>query len=267
MIRHVDAANPPGDLPFEAAIFDLDGVVTQTATLHFAAWKQMFDEYLRFRTESHREPFHEFTYAHDYLTYVDGRPRYEGVNAFLKSRGISLPPGSPDEWPGTHTLCGLGNRKNALFNEAVESGGVRVFDSTVALIDELRRQGIKIGLATSSRNSAAILQKTGLAHLFATVVDGVVSEKLGLKGKPEPDIFITAAANLGVHRTRAIVVEDAVSGVQAGARGGFALVVGIARENNAPELRDHGADLVVTDLGETNVPEISREISAKCARS
>jgi len=244
----------------------MDGVITQTAAVHSMAWKRMFDEYLQIRAASRQEPFHEFTHD-DYLTYVDGRPRSQGVEAFLRSRGISLPLGSPADRPGTATLWGLGNRKNALFNEVIESEGVRLFDSTLVLIEELMRRGIKIGLATSSRNSAVVLQKTGTAHLFDAVVDGVVSARMGLRGKPEPDIFALAAANLGVPSARAVVVEDAVSGVQAGARGGFALVIGIARENNARELRDHGADLVVTDLGETTVDEISRRVRAKCAGS
>jgi beta-phosphoglucomutase family hydrolase len=256
-----EADGPQRD--FDAAIFDMDGVITKTAAVHSTAWKRMFNEYLKIRAASHHEPFKEFTHAYDYLTYVDGRPRYKGVEAFLNSRGINLPLGSPDDLPGTETICGLGNRKNVLFNQVLESEGVNLFDSTIALIEEMRQCGIKVGLATSSKNSAVVLNKTGTAHLFATVVDGVVSAKLGLKGKPEPDIFTTASANLGVPCARAIVVEDAVSGIQAGAKGGFAAVIGVARENNARELRDHGADLVVTDLGDTSVDEISRLVRAK----
>ena len=248
---------------FEAAIFDMDGVITQTASVHSSAWKRMFDEYLRVREVSRGELFSEFTHAHDYLAYVDGRPRYKGVEAFLKSRGIQLPLGSPEDLPRSETVCGLGNRKNELFNLIIEQEGVGLFNSTIALICEMRLRGIKIGLATSSKNSAVILKKTGTAHLFATVIDGVVSAKLGLKGKPESDIFTTAVANLGVSNARSIVVEDAATGVEAGAKGGFALVIGVARENNARELRDHGADLVVTDLGDTSIAEISRLIRAK----
>jgi beta-phosphoglucomutase family hydrolase len=250
---------------FDAAIFDMDGVITQTAAVHSLAWKRMFDEYLRARVGKYNEPFNEFTHAHDYLAYVDGRPRYKGVETFLKSRGITLPLGSSEDLPGTETICGLGNRKNAIFNQIIESEGVGLFDSTVALIEEMRQRGIKVGLATSSRNAAVVLNKTGTAHLFATVVDGLVSEKLGLKGKPEPDIFTTASANLGVPGARAIVVEDAVSGVQAGARGGFALVIGVARENNARELRDHGADVVVRDLAEISLQQINRLVLYKRA--
>ena len=254
-----------GELHFEAAIFYLAGVVTKTAAVHSHAWKQMFDEYLRSRAARQAEPFRKFTHAHDYLAYVDGRPRYDGVEAFLKSRGIKLPLGAPEDRPDRETVCALGNRKNAMFNRIIERDGVVLFDSTIALIRAMRQRGIKIGLATSSHNSAAILNQTGTASLFATVVDGNVSANLGLKGKPEPDIFTTAAANLGVPSARAIVVEDAVSGVQAGARGAFALVIGVARENNARELRDSGADVVVRDLAETSLEQIDRLVQAKRA--
>jgi beta-phosphoglucomutase family hydrolase len=253
------------ELHFEAAIFDLDGVITKTAAVHSMAWKRMFDDFLQIRAARHHEPFNEFAHAHDYLAYVDGRPRYDGVEAFLKSRGIKLPLGTPEDLPGRETVCGLGNRKNAIFNQIIEREGVGLFDSTIALIREMLQRGIKVGLATSSNNSEAILNKTGTAPLFATIVDGNVSENLGLKGKPEPDIFTTASANLGVPCARAIVVEDAVSGVQAGAKGGFGLVIGIARENNARELRANGADLVVHDLAETSLEQINRLVQARRA--
>jgi beta-phosphoglucomutase family hydrolase len=258
-------SRPPGGEPreFDAAIFDMDGVITQTAAVHSLAWKRMFDEYLRARAKIRGEPFEEFTHAHDYRTYVDGRPRYPGVEAFLKSRGIVLPFGTPEDPPEHETVCGLGNRKNAHFNRIIASAGVVVYDSTIALIRSLQAHGIRLGLATSSKNSAVILDKTHTASLFGTVVDGIVSEKMGLKGKPEPDIFTTAARNLGVPCARAIVIEDAVSGVQAGARGGFGLVIGIARENNQAELRENGADLVVCDLDETSWEKINGAIRAK----
>lgn len=259
------AAAPGVAREFGAAIFDLDGVVTRTAAVHSLAWKRMFDEYLRARATERGEPFREFTHEHDYLAYVDGRPRYQGVATFLKSRGIALPFGSPDDAPEWETVCGLGNRKNAHFNRIVATEGVGLYDSTVALIGELRARGIAVGLATSSRNSAVILNRTGLASLFGTVVDGLVSEKLGLAGKPAPDIFIAAARGLGVDCAQAIVVEDAVAGVEAGAAGGFGLVIGLARENNEAALRTHGADLVVRDLAETSLEEISRLVRAKRA--
>jgi HAD superfamily hydrolase (TIGR01509 family) len=208
------------------------------------------------------EEFREFTQT-DYRAYVDGRPRYLGVEAFLTSRGIVLPFGSPDDPAGQETVCGLGNRKNELFNEIIATAGVKLYASTITLIEALRREGIKVGLATSSRNAAPILAKTQTAHLFATVVDGLVSAGLGLKGKPHPDIFTTACAALGVSPARAVVVEDAVSGVRAGAAGGFGLVVGVAREGNAQELREHGADVVVSDLAEVSLDAINAHLRAK----
>ncbi len=253
---------PPPGRAFDAAIFDMDGVITRTAAVHSRAWKQMFDDYLQARAEWKRESFREFTQA-DYRRYVDGRPRYQGVATFLESRGIHLPPGTPDDVPGSETICGLGNKKNELFNAIIARDGAGLYDSTIALIETLRAGHISVGLATSSRNSALILQKAGVAHLFATVVDGLVSEKLGLLGKPAPDIFTRASANLGVPSERAIVIEDAVSGVEAGAAGGFALVIGVAREENHAELQRHGADLVVGDLGETNLEKINEAVRTK----
>ena len=255
--------NRPLPRAFDAAIFDMDGVVTETATVHARAWKRMFDEYLRRRERKHGEPFREFSQNGDYRTYVDGKPRYKGVAAFLAARGIELPPGSPQDSAGCETICGLGNRKNELFNEIIETDGVKVFGSTLVLIDDLLTAGIKVGLATSSKNSALVLARTLTEGLFATIVDGVVSERLGLKGKPHPDIFMKACANLDVPCARAIVVEDAVSGVQAGVNGGFGLVVGVARENNAQELRESGADVVVRDLAEVSVEEINRLVRHK----
>jgi beta-phosphoglucomutase family hydrolase len=250
---------------FDAAIFDMDGVVTDTAAVHSTAWKRMFDEYLRRREREGGEVFREFSHAGDYRSYVDGRPRYEGVKAFLASREIHLPFGETSDPANAETICGLGNRKNELFNAIVESEGVRVYRSTIALIHALQDAGIKVGLATSSRNAALVLAKTGAASLFATVVDGLVSERLGLAGKPAPDIFLTACAQLGANPRRAIVIEDAVSGVRAGVAGGFALVVGVARENNVEELRENGADAVVGDLAELDVAALDRKVRLKAA--
>lgn len=243
----------------------MDGVVTDTAALHSTAWKQMYDEFLRHRAERTGAPFQEFSHSRDYRAYVDGKPRYEGVASFLASRGIDLPLGSPDDPPRAETICGLGNRKNELFNVLVATSGARVYPSTVALIRSLRDAGVKIGLATSSRNSALILAHSQTAPLFATVVDGLVSARLGLRGKPAPDIFVTAGANLGVAPARAIVFEDAVSGVRAGADGGFALVIGVARDYNARELREQGADVVVADLAELNLEKINAQVRLKRA--
>lgn len=236
------------DFDYEAVIFDMDGVVTKTASVHAHAWKRTFDEFLKSHAVANGEVFRPFAHPQDYLAHVDGRPRYQGVDTFLKSREIELPFGKASDAAGFETVCSVGNRKNEVFNEVVETDGVALYGSTIALIDALRKAGVRIGLATSSRNSDLILEKTGVGELFETVVDGLVSAKLGLKGKPEPDIFTTAAFCLGVDYSRAIVVEDAVSGVQAGSRGGFALTLGLARENNEAELLEGGADVVVKDL-------------------
>ena len=252
---------------FDAVIFDMDGVITRTASVHSLAWKKMFDEYLRHREQTHGEPFREFTHAGDYLAYVDGRPRYQGVEAFLHSRGIEIPYGDPKDAPKTETICGLGNRKNEFFNLVVEEDGVGLYDSTLRLISDLLASGIRVGLATSSKNGDFVLNKAGILHLFETRVDGIVSAQRGLKGKPEPDIFTTACANLGATPDRAIVVEDAVSGVQAGAKGKFALVIGVARENNAHELKMNGADVVVEDLAETSLEKINQWVAAKQSKS
>jgi beta-phosphoglucomutase family hydrolase len=260
-----DPERKPGSPPFAAAIFDLDGVLTQTAAAHAAAWKQTFDEYLGDLARRSGTPHREFAQDADYRAYVDGRPRYQGVEAFLESRGIHLPPGSPEDPPELETVCGLGNRKNQRFNAIVESSGVSVYGSTLVLIQDLLKAGVKVGLATSSRNAALVLARTQTAGLFATVVDGIVSEQRGLQGKPHPDIFVAACANLGVPPARAIVVEDAVAGVRAGAAGGFGLVVGVARENNARELQENGADFVVRDLAEVTVEEISQRVRRKRA--
>ena len=250
-------------LNFDAIIFDMDGVITKTAVVHSLAWKRMFDEYLHYREKEYNEPFREFSHADDYLSFVDGRPRYKGVETFLKSRGINLPLGEPADEPGKETVCGLGNRKNEVFNKVLEEEGIGVYGSTIKLIKELLERGVKVGVATSSQNCVFILKRAGIKNLFGTHVDGVVSAKLGLKGKPEPDIFTTASDNLGVEYHRAIVVEDAVSGVQAGAKGHFGLVIGVAREKNAHELKSHGADVVVEDLSEISVDDINKLIYSK----
>jgi beta-phosphoglucomutase family hydrolase len=250
-------------LIFDAVIFDMDGVITRTAIVHSSAWKKMFDEYLLHREEAFSEPFREFTHATDYLAYVDGRPRYKGVEAFLKSRGIQIPFGDPADEPKTETICGLGNRKNELFNQVLDIEGPELYESSITLINELLARGVKVGVATSSKNCLQILKKAGITHLFETRVDGVVSAELGLSGKPEPDIFITASSNLGVKPQRAIVIEDAVSGVQAGAKGNFGLVIGVAREHNFSELKTNGADIAVADLSELTVDEINSLVGAK----
>jgi beta-phosphoglucomutase family hydrolase len=243
---------------FEAVVFDLDGVITKTALVHATAWKKMFDEYLRSREERMGEPFREFTHAGDYLPFVDGKPRYKGVSSFLESREIGIPYGDPGDDPEMETVCGLGNRKNIMFNRVLNEEGVETYASTLKIIHDLKKAGVKIGVASSSKNCRQVLEKAGLLGLFETRVDGVVSAEIGLKGKPEPDIFTTACANLGVSCHRAIIVEDAVSGVEAGKKGNFGLVLGIAREENALELLVGGADIVVEDLGEIGLEEMNR---------
>lgn len=243
---------------FDAVIFDLDGVITATASIHSRAWKQMFDEYLHRREVERGEAFQEFTHAGDYLAHVDGKPRPKGVASFLQSRGIEIPYGDPDDLPDAETICGLGNRKNEVFNQILRREGAEVFQTSVDLIKDLRRRGIRIGIASSSKNCRTVLESTGLLDLFDARVDGIVSVELGLHGKPEPDIFTVASDMVGVTYDRAVVVEDAVSGVQAGAAGGFGLVLGIAREGNAKELRANGADLVVHDLGEIDFEGLQR---------
>ncbi len=243
----------------------MDGVITDTAAVHSAAWKRMFDEFLREREREGGEPFREFTHAHDYLRYVDGKPRLQGIAAFLASRGVQLPTGAAGDPPTAETIHGLGARKNALFHAIVEAEGVRFYASSLALVGKLWRAGIQVGLATSSKNATLIMGKAGVRELFATIIDGLVAEELRLQGKPHPDIFLTACARLGCSAARAIVIEDAVSGVRAGASGGFGLVIGVAREDNAEELRAHGADIVVHDLAEITVEEIDRQVRHKAA--
>ncbi len=232
---------------YRAAILDLDGVITQTARLHAQAWKQMFDDYLQKRSPADFVPFDQNT---DYRNYIDGKPRYDGVRSFLESRGIELAEGNPEDAPGKETICGLGNRKNQLFLDLLEKKGVETYTDTVTQIRQWRQQGVKIAVISSSRNCTAILQTAGLLSLFDAKVDGVDSARLKLKGKPAPDIFLQAAQELGVEPQEAIVIEDAIAGVEAGRGGNFALVVGVDRNGNAESLREHGADMVVQDLRE-----------------
>ena len=242
----------------KGVIFDLDGVVTGTAKIHSLAWESMFNTFLKEYAEANSEPFVPFDPAHDYLGYVDGKPRMEGVRSFLESRDIELPFGEINDIPEMPTICGLGNRKNEVFTEILIKEGPEVFQSTVDFIHELKSKGIRIGVASSSRNCKLILELAKLEDLFETRVDGEVSLELGLKGKPNPDIFTTAADNLGLHPHDCVVVEDAISGVQAGSAGNFGLVLGIAREIKGMRLQEEGADVVVRDLGEITVDEVIR---------
>jgi ribose 5-phosphate isomerase B len=235
---------------FDAVLLDMDGVVTDTATIHATCWKLMFDEYLRKGSAATGSKFRAFDINKDYKLYVDGKPRYEGVRDFLKSRNIILPEGSPEDPPSAETICGLGNRKNELVNQMIATSGVEAYPGSVAFVQHLRRIGIKTALVTSSQNAQPVLSAAHIADLFDVRVDGDVVIAEGLAGKPAPDAFLKAAEMLDVIPQRAVVIEDALSGVQAGARGGFGLVVGVARKGNAKELTAHGADMVVKDLAE-----------------
>ena len=235
---------------YDAVLFDLDGVLTNTATLHATCWKQMFDEYLRKRAQQNGEAFRPFDLGADYRLYVDGKPRFDGVRDFLRSRGIQLPEGSPDDPADLETVCGLGNRKNELINDVIERIGVEPYDGTVRFIHQLRRDGFKFAVVTSSQNCAHVLKAAKLDGFFEVRVDGNTIKTERLAGKPAPDTFLIAARLLGVEPARTVVIEDAISGVEAGSNGNFGLVIGVARKGNAEELKRHGANLVVDDLGE-----------------
>jgi beta-phosphoglucomutase family hydrolase len=244
------AATLIGPDKFEAVLFDLDGVLTATAKVHAACWKQAFDEFLQRRADRNSETSQPFDIKKDYEEYVDGKPRNDGVQSFLQSRGIKLPYGDPDDPPDRETICGLGNRKNDLFNQALKDQGVEVFDGSVAWLRQVRQKGLKTAVVSSSKHCQAIIEVAGLADLFDARVDGKVAEELNLKGKPAPDTFLKAAEQLQVPPEKAVVVEDATAGVEAGHNGGFALVIGVDRKGDAEALRQHGADLVVSDLKE-----------------
>jgi beta-phosphoglucomutase family hydrolase len=235
---------------YDAVLFDLDGVITDTANLHATCWKQMFDEYLRKRTTQTGEAFRPFDLATDYRLYVDGKPRFDGVRDFLTSRGIQLPEGSSEDPTDVETVGGLGNRKNAMVNQVIADKGVEPYEGSVRFIHQLRRNGFKIAVVTSSQNCTAVLKAAKLDTLFDAQVDGNMIHAQGIDGKPAPDTFLIASNMLGVLPSRTVVIEDAISGVEAGSQGNFGLVVGVARKGNADELRHHGAQLVVDDLGE-----------------
>ncbi|CAI9418667.1 putative protein [Nocardioides sp. T2.26MG-1] len=228
-------------------LFDLDGVVTPTAEAHMRAWSDMFNAFLSSYTgDGDSSPYTEV----DYFAQVDGKPRYDGVRDFLSSRGIVLPEGTPADPASADTVCGLGNRKNDAFNIVLERDGVTAYPGSVLLLDHLERLGIPLAVVSSSANAPAVLEAAGLADRFRTVVSGTVAHELGLPGKPEPDTFLHAAQVLGAPADRAVVLEDAVSGVRAGAAGGFGLVIGVDRGAGHATLAEAGADVVVSDLAE-----------------
>ena len=233
---------------FAAILFDMDGVITKTADAHAAAWKRLFDEYLARRGAQEGHEFAPFDLDQDYRTYVDGKPRYDGVQSFLVSRGVTLPRGTPRDDPDTETICGLGNRKNQYFQEHIRLHGVSVFDTSVAFVRHAKAHGLRTALVTASQNAGALLARAGIADLFDAQVDGRDSMRLGLAGKPAPDTYLEAARRLAYTPDQAVVVEDAEAGVEAGRAGRFGLVIGIDRGGHGERLLQHGADVVVADL-------------------
>jgi beta-phosphoglucomutase family hydrolase len=234
----------------KACLFDLDGVLTDTARVHAAAWKQMFDEFLRERSKRTGEQFVPFDPVKDYDEYVDGKPRYDGVRSFLASRGIELPEGDPSDAPTEESVHGLGNRKNELVLALIERDGVQPYEGSVRYVRAVRDAGLPRAVVSSSANTRQVLVAAGIDDLFEEVVDGIVAEREHLKGKPAPDTFLAAARALDVAAANAAVFEDALAGVAAGRAGRFGFVVGVDRAGQAEALREHGADVVVPDLAE-----------------
>ncbi|MDJ0498280.1 MAG: HAD-IA family hydrolase [Acidimicrobiia bacterium] len=242
----------------DAVIFDLDGVITKTASVHEAAWAELFNDYLRRRSEEKGEAFVPFEAA-DYLEFVDGKPRYDGVDSFLRSRSIELPWGTPEDPPEAETVCGLGNRKNGFFLSHLEEHGVEPYQTSVDLVRELQRQGVETALISSSRNVTAVLTAAGLMDLFVVRIDGNVAADIGIPGKPHPAVFLEAASRVGAVPERSAIVEDAQSGVEAGKAGGFRMVIGVDRGNQADLLAASGATVVVPDLGDVTVKPLAEE--------
>jgi beta-phosphoglucomutase family hydrolase len=231
-------------------LFDLDGVLTQTAKVHSAAWKQMFDDYLRERARRTDEAFVPFDPIREYDQYVDGKPRYDGVRAFLASRGVELPEGAPSDTPDTETIDGLGNRKNEIVLRLIREQGVQPYEGSVRYVKAVQAAGLRRAVVSSSTNCRDVLAGAGIEDLFEEIIDGVVAEREHLQGKPAPDTFLAGARTLGVEPAEAVVFEDALAGVEAGRAGCFGFVVGVDRVGQAEALRAHGADFVVDDLAE-----------------
>ena len=240
------------DLPggITTCLFDLDGVLTQTAKIHARAWKAMFDDFLRDWSDRHDEPFHEFDRPTDYDEYVDGKPRLDGVRSFLQSRGIELPAGAPSDPPEAETIHALGTRKNDLVLELIRQQGVEPYEGSVRFVEAARDLGMRRAVVSSSTNCQDVLIAAGIEDLFEVRIDGVVAEREGLAGKPAPDTFLAGAARLGAEPGQAAVFEDALAGVEAGRAGSFGWVVGVDRTGQADALRQRGADVVVRDLAE-----------------
>jgi beta-phosphoglucomutase family hydrolase len=237
----------------ESFLFDLDGVVTRTAAVHAAAWKQLFDNYLERRARAEGTAFVPFDLIDDYHKYVDGRPREEGVRSFLEARGITLPAGKADDGPEAETLNGLGSWKDGTFLQVLAQKGVEVFEGTIDFVQEARGRGVRTAIVTSSKNCAAVLNAAGLTQLFDIRIDGIDRWRLRLPGKPAPDMYLEAARRLETPPARAAIFEDALVGVEAGRAGAFRLVVGIGEGAHAADLKAHGADIVVADLRELSL--------------
>jgi beta-phosphoglucomutase family hydrolase len=233
-----------------ACLFDLDGVLTQTAKVHAAAWKQMFDEFLRRWAEKNEQDFVPFDAREDYDAYVDGKPRYDGVRDFLDSRGIELPEGSSDDPPDVETVRGLGNRKNELVLGIMKRDGVEPYEGSVRYLHAVRDAGLRRAVVSSSANCRDVLIAAGIEDLLEVRVDGIVADEEGLKGKPAPDTYLAAARKLGVEPSQAAVFEDALAGVESGSAGNFGCVVGVNRVGQAEALKELGATVVVDDLAE-----------------
>jgi beta-phosphoglucomutase family hydrolase len=236
--RHVDWSD------YDAALFDLDGVITPTAVVHMRAWAEMFDAFLA--DEHGQAPYTDA----DYYRYVDGKPRYDGVRSFLESRGIELPEGDPSDAPTERTVCGLGNRKDAAFKKVLERDGVEPYPGSRRLVEALAERDVAMAVVSSSRNAPDVLAAAGLTEHFDVIVSGAVAEERHLAGKPAPDTFLFAASQVNADASRSVVLEDALSGVAAGRAGRFGLVVGVDRGAGAEALTEHGADTVVSDLEE-----------------
>jgi beta-phosphoglucomutase family hydrolase len=234
----------------QACLFDLDGVLTQTAKVHAAAWKEMFDGYLRDRAQASGEEFRPFDDRDDYDQYVDGKPRGDGVRSFLESRGIDLPEGEADDPPDAETVAGLGNRKNKIVLKLIDQQGVDPYEGSVRYVRAAIDAGLRRAVVSSSTNCRAVLEAAGIEDLFEEIVDGHVTTEEGLAGKPAPDTYLAGARKLGVEPSAAAVYEDALAGVEAGRAGDFGCVVGVDRVGQAAALREHGADVVVSDLAE-----------------
>ena len=237
----------------EAFIFDMDGVITDTASTHAAAWKRLFDEYLKRIASRSQTEFTPFEIDRDYYVYIDGKLRYDGVLSFLNSRGIDLPYGDPEDRIDRETICGLGNRKDKYYHQYLKSRGVNSYQSSVQFIVNLRSHDVCTAVISASRNATLVLKAANVLELFNVKVDGVDSAKLNLRGKPHPDIFLEAARRLNVLPEHSIVVEDALAGVEAGRKGNFKLVIGIDRAGHGELLKSHGADIVVPDLSQLNI--------------